>query len=168
MISSWNTLLSLLIICISCRGCYSSVRDRKDLCPKIYPSVFVGYRPSGIYYIFSTALVPSNSAFTNQSLNIVFQVKKMLEHMTKSRMLHLMDVLWNVASLIVVMLFSWTRMIVTRYDIFYDYVVIANINITFYDLMYCFYAWFCLHFSNLLNIPTDTRLFIFMNILLNT
>lgn len=45
-----NILLGTLLVFIFCRGYYSSVRNRKDLCPKIYPWVFIGYRPFGKYY----------------------------------------------------------------------------------------------------------------------
>jgi len=37
-----------MLVC--CRGYYASVRDRKDLCPKINPWVFLGYRPLSKYY----------------------------------------------------------------------------------------------------------------------
>lgn len=47
-----------------CRGHYSSVRNRKDLCPKIYPWVFVGYRPLSkywfLFYIFINQLTYVN------------------------------------------------------------------------------------------------------------
>lgn len=47
MKSSENILLGVLLVFIFCRGYYGSVRNRKDLCPKIYPWVFVDYRPTG-------------------------------------------------------------------------------------------------------------------------
>lgn len=51
MLLTHNLLLGTLLVFICCRGYYGSVRNRKDLCPKIYPWVFIGYRPFGKYIL---------------------------------------------------------------------------------------------------------------------
>lgn len=50
MKSSQSILFGILFMLVCCRGYYASVRDRKDLCPKINPWVFLGYRPLSKYY----------------------------------------------------------------------------------------------------------------------
>ncbi|XP_050549172.1 dyslexia-associated protein KIAA0319-like protein [Daktulosphaira vitifoliae] len=49
-----NLYFYFLLACLLLEGLHSSIRSRKDLCPKIYPWIFVGYRPlskesAGIY-----------------------------------------------------------------------------------------------------------------------
>lgn len=125
MKSPQTLLLGLLLVFISCRGFHGSVRNRKDLCPKIYPWVFVGYRPMS-----KCCFCKSSRVFDQNNVeSMVFQVKKMLECIVKYQTLHLMDVLSSVVKQIIVMLFLCIRTIVLRYVITIKYNIETKKNV---------------------------------------
>lgn len=69
-----------MLVC--CRGYYASVRDRKDLCPKIYPWVFLGYRPlskeeAGLYIKISNVTLNGciMKCCESDNCNVVFMNK---------------------------------------------------------------------------------------------
>ncbi|XP_026816295.1 dyslexia-associated protein KIAA0319-like protein isoform X1 [Rhopalosiphum maidis] len=82
MKSSQSILFGVLLMLVYCRGFYASVRDRKDLCPKINPWVFLGYRPlskedAGLYMKISNVTLNGciMKCCESDNCNVVFMNK---------------------------------------------------------------------------------------------